>query len=441
MDGHLDSGASSPGHSHSSSISESDFSTPSTERSTLFSPSVEDLQPFEGHYIAIVGGLGYIGSHTCLELLKAGYNIIIIDNLSNSYRSVYDRLGTLAKSHYETRCEPMPEMSLYEADYRDKTAITKILEEYVCPPVPSRFNIGDTGIASKIRGVIHFGAFKSVSESIQEPLKYYANNVAGLIEFCSILTSFNIKTFIFSSSATVYGSLANSGQPLLEEYCTHQMESFTDHDGQIKTVDGGCTGLTNPYGRTKWMCEAILSDLALADPEWTIIALRYFNPVGCDESGLLGEDPRGVPTNLMPVVLRVLTGLSPVLDVFGTDYPTPDGTAVRDFIHVTDLAKGHIAALSAASDGRVPNGFRTYNLGSGQGHSVMDVVGAVESVSSSRIPIREVERREGDVGICVAMPKRAETELNWKTERSLNTCCKDVWNFLEKIKGQELPAV
>jgi UDP-glucose 4-epimerase len=209
MDSHSDSGASSPRHSHSSSIS---------EFSTLFSPSIEDLQPSEGHYIAIVGGLGYIGSHTCLELLKAGYNIIIIDNLSNSYRSVYDRLGVLAKSHYETRCEPMPEMKLYEADYRDKIRITKILEEYVEPAIPSRFSRGNTGIASKIRGVIHFGAYKSVSESIQEPLKYYANNVAGLIEFCSILMSFNIKTFIFSSSATVYGSLANSGKPLLEEY-------------------------------------------------------------------------------------------------------------------------------------------------------------------------------------------------------------------------------
>jgi UDP-glucose 4-epimerase len=292
-------------------------------------------------------------------LLKAGYNIIIIDNLSNSYRSVYDRLGVLAKSHYETRCEPMPEMKLYEADYRDKIRITKILEEYVEPAIPSRFSRGNTGIASKIRGVIHFGAYKSVSESIQEPLKYYANNVAGLIEFCSILMSFNIKTFIFSSSATVYGSLANSGKPLLEEYCTHQMESFTDHDGHIKTVDGGCTGLTNPYGRTKWMCEAILSDLAIADPEWTIIALRYFNPVGCDESGLLGEGPRGVPTNLMPVVLRVLTGLSPVLDVFGTDYPTPDGTAVRDFIHVTDLSRGHIVSnlfpISCHFSGSTPN--------------------------------------------------------------------------------------
>lgn len=338
MDSHPNSGGSSPRHSPSSSIS--GFGTPSTERSTLFSPSVEDLQPAAGHYIAIVGGLGYIGSHTCLELLKAGYNIVIIDNLSNSYRTVYDRLHVLAKQHYETRCEPMPEMQFYEADYRDKIAIAKILEDYVELPMPSHFGGGHTHTASKIRGVIHFGGYKSVSESIQEPLKYYANNVAGLIEFCTLLASFNIKTFIFSSSATVYGSLANSGQPLLEEYCTHQTETFMDHDGHLKTVDGGCTGLTNPYGRTKWMCEAILSDLAIADPEWTIIALRYFNPVGCDESGILGEDPRGVPTNLMPVVLRVLTGVSPVLDVFGTDYPTPDGTAVRDFIHVTDLAKG-----------------------------------------------------------------------------------------------------
>lgn len=285
MDSHSDSGASSPRHSHSSSVSESDFSSPSTERSTLFSTSVEDLQPSEGHYIAIVGGLGYIGSHTCLELLKAGYNIIIIDNLSNSYRSVYGRLGTLVEAHYEKRCEPKPEMRLYEADYRDKMAITKILEEYVCSPLASRFSGGETRAASSIRGVIHFGAYKSVSESIQEPLKYYANNVAGLIEFCSILMSFNIKTFIFSSSATVYGSLANSGKPLLEEYCTHQMESFTDHDGHIKTVDGGCTGLTNPYGRTKWMCEAILSDLALADPVRTLSLISSYSRLSQESRG------------------------------------------------------------------------------------------------------------------------------------------------------------
>jgi len=434
MDGQSASGASSPRDSHSSSISELD--TPLTERSTLFSDSQDDLGLLSRNFIAVVGGLGYIGSHTCLELLKAGHNILIIDNLSNSYRSVYDRLEILAKRYYETQCEPMPQLRFYESDYRDQTAMREILNEYAETNISSPSHSKNADASSRIRGVIHFGAYKSVSESIQEPLKYYANNVSGMIEFCSTLASFNIKTFIFSSSATVYGSLANSGKPLLEEYCTHQTESFIDHDGDTKTVLGGCSGLTNPYGRTKWMCEAILSDLALADPEWTIVALRYFNPVGCDESGLLGEDPRGVPTNLMPVALRVLTGLSPVLDVFGTDWPTPDGTAVRDFIHVTDLALGHVAALAAAADSRLPKGFRTYNLGSGKGHSVLDVVGAVESVSSSIIPVRNVDRREGDVGICVAMPKRAEVELDWKAERSLETCCRDICNFLEKINAQ-----
>jgi UDP-glucose 4-epimerase len=434
MDFNSDSEASSPGHSHSSSVS--DLDTPLTERSTLFGGSTPDLLPSDRQFIAVVGGLGYIGSHTCLELLKAGYNIVIIDNLSNSFRSVYDRLDALVNLHYKTRCEPVPVMRFYEADYRDEKAITQILEEYIeVPHLLDRAHQRHR-LSSRIKGVIHFGAFKSVSESIQEPLKYYANNVAGLIEFCSILNNFNIKTFVFSSSATVYGSIANSGKPLREEYCTHEAEAFIDHDGKIKTVDGGCTGLTNPYGRTKWMCEAILSDLAVADPEWTIVALRYFNPVGCDGSGLLGEDPRGIPTNLMPVVVKVLTGQSPVLDVFGTDYPTPDGTAIRDFIHVTDLARGHIAALAAASDGRVPHGFRTYNLGSGKGHSVLDVVDAIEAVSSTKIPTRTVERRDGDVGICVAMPIRAELELDWRTEKSLETCCKDIYNFLEQSKNQ-----
>jgi len=332
-------------------------------------------------------------------------------------------------------------MRLYESDYRDQNAMRDILSEYVIPQGQSTEPDGNKHTASRILGVIHFGAYKSVSESIEEPLKYYANNVAGLIEFCSTLNDFNIKTLIFSSSATVYGSLANSGRPLMEEYCTHRIESFLDHDGELKTVLPGCTGLTNPYGRTKWMCEAILSDLALADPNWTIVALRYFNPVGCDESGLLGEDPRGVPTNLMPVVLRVLTGLSAVLDVFGTDWPTPDGTAIRDFIHVTDLARGHIAALAAAANCRLPKGFRTYNLGTGRGQSVLDVVGAVESVSSSTIPIRVVDRRDGDVGICVAMPKRAEVELDWKAEKSLETCCRDICNFLDRMKDPAPPTV
>ncbi|PVH77096.1 putative UDP-glucose 4-epimerase [Cadophora sp. DSE1049] len=432
------SGFDSPSRSLRSSISEID--TPQTNRSTLFDENFSEVWHPDPEYILVVGGLGYIGSHTCLELLKAGHNIVIVDNLSNSFRSVYERISSLATKYHDERCQPTPLMRLCEADYRDDAAVREILSSYVRP---SSLHDGDTEgspMQSSIKGVIHFAAYKSVSESIANPLKYYANNVAGMIEFCSVLSDFNIKTFIFSSSATVYGTVANSGVPLREEYCTHQTESFTDHDGATRTTEGGCSGLTNPYGRSKWMCEAILSDLAQADPEWTILALRYFNPVGCDESGLLGEDPKGIPTNLMPVVVRVMTGVSPELNVFGTDYPTPDGTAVRDFIHVTDLACGHVAALSSASAGRVPKGFRTYNLGSGMGSSVYEVVGALEAASSTKIPLRMVPRREGDVGSCVAMPRRAEVELKWKTQKSLETCCRDIMNFLDRQKEESVLA-
>lgn len=435
IESNSDSGRSSPRHSHSSSFSEPH--TPATERSVLFGESFPNLWHPDTEFIAVVGGLGYIGSHTCLELLKAGFNVVIIDNLSNSYRSVFDRLGELSEKYCETNGRPAPLLRFYEADYRDDATIREILTEFIKPP--SLEENPDDALRSRIKGVIHFGGYKSVSESIKQPLRYYNNNVAGMIQLCLTLDEFNIKTLIFSSSATVYGSLANIGVPIREEYCTHQTETFIDHDGKSKTTLGGCSGLTNPYGRTKWMCEAILSDLAIADPAWTIIALRYFNPVGCDASGLLGEDPRCVPTNLMPVVMRVMEGVDPELKVFGTDYPTHDGTAVRDFIHVTDLARGHIAALAAAADGRVPKGFRTYNLGSGSGQSVFDVVSAVEKLSSTKIPLRTVPRREGDVGTCVAMPKRAEIELDWKTEKSLEMCCRDTINYLEIRNGGHVP--
>jgi UDP-glucose 4-epimerase len=389
-----------------------------------------DLSRTSDHFIAIVGGLGYIGSHTSLELLKAGYNIAIIDNLSNSYRSVFDRLEIFIRQDCLSHCRPVPLMRFHEADYRDELTLRQILDGYV--DVPKSSEGLDAGLpASRIDGVIHFGGYKSVQDSIQDPLKYYANNVVGLVELCSVLSSYNIKTLIFSSSATVYGSIANTVYPLREEYCVHETKSFVDDDGKTKTIEPGCTGLTNPYGRTKWMCEAILADLAVADPEWKIVALRYFNPVGCDESGLLAEDPRGTPTNLMPIVVRVLTGSSPFLEVFGTDYPTPDGTAIRDFIHVTDLARGHIAALAAVSDNRIQRGFTTYNLGSGKGNSVLEVVAAMESASSTKIPIHTMERRIGDVGVCVASPTRAEIELNWKTEKSIETCCRDICNSLK----------
>ncbi|EKD19490.1 uncharacterized protein L3040_002633 [Drepanopeziza brunnea f. sp. 'multigermtubi'] len=414
--------------------------TPDTARSVLFDDRLDEEWQADPEYILVVGGLGYIGSHTCLELLKAGQNVLIIDNLSNSYNSVFERISSLANKYHEERCQTTPLMRLCEADYRNETAITDILGEYVKPNGPNGTYIEGAPMQSSIKGVIHFAAYKSVSESITNPLKYYSNNVAGLVGFCSVLSDFNIKTLVFSSSATVYGTVANSGRPLREEDCTHQAETFVDQDGAARTTEGGCTGLTNPYGRSKWMCEAILSDLALADPDWTILALRYFNPVGCDESGLLGEDPRGVPTNLMPVAVRVMTGASAELNVFGTDYPTPDGTAVRDFIHVTDLANGHVAALSSAAAGRVSRGFRTYNLGSGTGCSVYEVVGALQAASKKTIPLKVSPRREGDVGSCVAMPLRAELELNWKTKKTLTTCCRDIMNFLDLSKDAPVMA-
>lgn len=345
----------------------------------------------------------------------------------------------MVADHYQKISGRRPSLKFFKADYRDKQAMTAVLEAYESPlgfaldpvesPIPRR---------SKITGVIHFAAHKAVGESIKQPLKYYANNVSGLIDFCSLLGDFGIKNFVFSSSATVYGTVADIGVPLREEYCSQDRTVFVDDDGQQKVQQSGCSGLTNPYGRTKWMCEAILNDLAHADPEWKITALRYFNPIGCDESGLLGEDPRDAATNLMPIVLRVITGTQPILNIYGDDYDTKDGTAVRDYIHVTDLARGHLAALKSRTD----KGFKVYNLGTGTGHSVLEVVAAMEQVSGRKIPTQLVGRRAGDVGMCVAKPSRAQEELGWRTEKSLETCCRDVWRFLEldRIAKEEASA-
>ncbi|SZF01136.1 unnamed protein product [Blumeria hordei] len=384
-------------------------------------------QLIDENYIAVVGGLGYIGSHTCLELLKSGHNILIIDNLCNSFVSNFDKICLLAKDYHESRGQKVPLINFCEADYRDETKIKQLFNKYMI--VDTDFD-NYTKTKSRILGVIHFAAHKSVSESIENPFKYYANNVSGLIEFCAVLKSFNIKTLIFSSSATVYGAVATSGISVLrEEYCVHQSETFVDHQGTILTHESGCTGLTNPYGRSKWMCEAILSDISLADDDWSIMALRYFNPIGCDESGLLGECSRGAPSNLMPVIMQVLSGKSRVLKIFGADYPnTPDGTAIRDYIHVTDLARGHISALAAA---RKKHGFRTYNLGSGIGYSVRDIIQAVEEVSCKKIPVQIAPRRVGDVERCVALPQRAENELKWKAKISLKDACRDSIKFMK----------
>ncbi|KAJ5930606.1 hypothetical protein N7466_006099 [Penicillium verhagenii] len=399
--------------------------TPATQASDLFENFNELLQrlPIESPYILVTGGLGFIGSHTTLELLKASYNVIVIDNLSNAFENVLDRIDLLARKFHEENGTEMPKLRLHAHDYRDTSALQSLLEEY---QVPSRWGEAK----SKIAGVIHFAAYKAVEESIRNPLKYYANNVSGLIDFASILGDFGIKTFVFSSSATVYGTLATSGLPLKEELCVHKKQVYTDKKGSTQTLQPGCTGITNPYGRTKWIGEAILADIAAADSEWTIVALRYFNPVGCDPSGLLGEDPRQIPTNLLPVVVKVMTGQYEELSMFGTDWDTEDGTAVRDFIHVTDLAQGHIAALKSANDGQLNENFRTFNLGTGSGHSVLEVANTMEAVTSKPIPRKAAPRRAGDVGSCVAVVDRSQEELQWKTDKSLKDACEDIYNFL-----------
>jgi UDP-glucose 4-epimerase len=417
----------------------SEVHTPATGRSVLFdetfNTSIDNLS-LSSQYILVTGGLGFIGSHTSLELLKAGYNVIIIDDLSNSFQTVFDRVELLAERYHQKQGTKCPTLQLHDVDYRNVSALRTLLEAH---KITSTW---DTVTRSSIVGVIHFAAFKAVEESIRQPLKYYGNNVSGLIDFTSTLGSYGIKNFIFSSSATVYGTIANRGVPLKEEHCVHAPQLFPGTD---KIVEAGCTGITNPYGRTKWMCEAILSDLAFSDPEWTIVALRYFNPIGCDESGLLGEDPKGIPTNLLPVVVKVMTGQYDTLSMFGTDWDTPDGTAVRDFIHVTDLARGHIAALATATKGELRENFRTFNLGTGNGNSVTDVVETMQSVSQKPISHQAVGRRAGDVGSCVAMAGRSEEELKWKTEKSLRDACVDICKFLrvreeeERQKMDQLP--
>ena len=391
--------------------------TPATERSILFGDAVDLPQ-----YILVTGGLGFIGSHTAAELLKSGYNVLIVDNGLNSHQSVFERIRQIAHNHYADTPEACPDVKLFDISYQDMSAMQSFLDQY------TSWSIRGERI-SQIVGVIHFAALKAVEESIRMPLKYYRNNLNGLIDFLGLLDEYNIKRFIFSSSATVYGTVADRGDPVREEDCVHKPTNF-DNNGTRHSVEQGCTGLTNPYGRTKFFGEAILADLAASDPSWTILALRYFNPIGCDESGLIGEDPKGVPSNLLPVVTKVMTGEYAELKVFGDDWNTPDGTAIRDFIHVTDLARGHIAALSTAQRDCMKENFRTFNLGTGCGYSVEQVASTMEAVSGRPVNRRRVDRRAGDVGTCVAVADRARVELGWETEKSLNDACRDICNFL-----------
>ncbi|KAK3681895.1 hypothetical protein LTR37_020788 [Vermiconidia calcicola] len=407
----------------SSSTLSLDFDSAATtpERSAAHTPEpstpqLDGVHNVSQSYVMVLGGLGYIGSHTTLELLQEGYNVLVVDDLSNSFEEVLSRITQLATIHWQAKGKKMPALQFAKMDYRT-TAMHQLLSDY-------------TAAGSSISGVIHFAAFKSVSESIAHPLAYYRNNVSGLIDLLILLEEFHIKNFVFSSSATVYGAKSNLGKPLRERDLVHFDEMAQNEDGVMETNLNGALGLTCPYGRTKYFAEAILADLAKASPYMRITALRYFNPVGCHSTGILREDPRQKPTNLFPVVASVVQGKQQQLEVFGSDWDTRDGTAVRDFIHVVDLAKGHIAAVRAASSPERQDAFRTYNLGTGNGMTVAEVIASFEAAAKRTVPAVRGPRREGDVGSCVAATDRAESELGWRATRTVYDCAKDCWTAL-----------
>ncbi|KAI1026317.1 hypothetical protein LB503_012872 [Fusarium chuoi] len=422
----------------SSSRSSSTFSLNSSLSSPFTPPNDNsetgsvrnDVPPMttDESFILVTGGLGFIGSHTSLELLKVGYNVIIVDDLSNSYHNVFTKIRVLAEKHCAEHGLKIPALHFHKLDYRSK-AMRFLLESYsTLVPSFSTKSGESIRVSSKISGVIHFAAFKSVSESIEKPFQYYRNNVCGLVDFVELLGRHNIRKFVFSSSATVYGSKASKGERLREEEVVHHDTLYLDEFNNQTLAEPSVSGLTSPYGRSKYFCEAILADIAHVDPSWRIVALRYFNPIGCDPSGLLGEDPKGTPTNLFPVIAQVLTGERPELDIFGTDWDTRDGTAVRDFIHVADLARGHAAALSTD----IKSSFRTFNLGTGNGTTVAEAVRSLEGASSQKIPVNMASRRAGDVGFCVAANDRATKELGWVAKESIEQCASDLWNYVTK---------
>ncbi len=324
----------------------------------------------------VTGGAGYIGSHTTLELLHAGFDVLVVDNLSNASFEPLKRVAQLAGR--------VPKF--VEGDVRDRTLMDHLLTQH------------------PVQAVLHFAGLKSVGESVEQPLGYYSNNVGGTVTLCQAMAAAGVFTLVFSSSATVYGDPTTV--PITEDH----------------TV--GHT--TNPYGRSKFMVEQVLGDMAASDPRWRVALLRYFNPVGAHDSGQIGEDPNGIPNNLLPYVAQVAVGQRTELAVFGHDYPTVDGTGVRDYIHVVDLAEGHLAALNALS---TRSGINIWNLGTGQGYSVLQVVRAFEAASSRPVPFRLAPRRPGDIGICYADPAKATAELGWTAHRDLHTMMLDAWRW------------
>ena len=325
--------------------------------------------------ILTTGGAGYIGSHTCLELLQAGHEVVAVDNLSNSKVESLKRVQEIAGRS----------LSFHRADLLDRTALAAVFRSH------------------EIEAVLHFAGLKAVDESVRIPLRYYHNNITGTVTLCEVMEEFGVKTIVFSSSATVYGNPRTV--PVTEDFPVSP---------------------TNPYGRTKLMIEEILRDLQAADSGWRVALLRYFNPVGAHESGRIGEDPNGIPNNLFPYMAQVAVGKLKELEVFGNDYPTPDGTGVRDYIHVVDLARGHLRALEKLSAGP---GVVTYNLGTGRGYSVLEAIGAFRQACGKPIPYRIVGRRPGDVASSYADPTLARRELGWQATRGLGEMCADAWRW------------
>lgn len=326
--------------------------------------------------VLVTGGAGYIGSHTCLELLQAGYEVVAFDNLYNASEESLKRVQEITGK----------KLKFYKADMLDRASIEEIFDK------------------ENIDSVIHFAGLKAVGESVQKPLEYYYNNVTGTLILCDVMRKHGVKKIVFSSSATVYGSPKTV--PIKEDFELH---------------------VTNPYGRTKLMLEEILQDIAYADPEWDVILLRYFNPIGAHESGRIGEDPKGIPNNLLPYIAQVAVGKRARLGVFGNDYDTPDGTGVRDYIHVVDLALGHVKAIDKLSAEHT--GVKIYNLGTGNGYSVLDVVKAFEKASGVTIPYDIKPRRAGDIATCYADSSLAKEELGWEATKHIEDMCADSWRW------------
>ena len=328
--------------------------------------------------ILVTGGAGYIGSHTCVELLKNNHSVVIADNLCNSNIKTIDKIKQITNK----------DVTFYQIDVTDEHAVESIFNKH------------------KIDGVIHFAGLKAVGESVEKPLQYYYNNIVSTMILAKACIKHNVNKFVFSSSATVYG---DQPSPLREEM-------------ELKKT-------TNPYGESKAVSERILTDVAKANPNFSVSLLRYFNPVGAHESGLIGEAPNGIPNNLMPYITKVAKGLLPKLNIFGNDYDTIDGTGVRDYIHVVDLAEGHVAAIV-----KLTEGVHIYNLGTGQGTSVLQLVQAFEEVNNIKIPYEIVDRRPGDIATCFAATSKAEKELDWKASRSVKEMVRDAWNFEKNYK-------